>query len=187
MSYKLIFKTVLFALVMSAFTVQAQDSTKRRREVGLQFSGLNFTNSSFGAFYKKEIKEHVYRRIGFFYGNISSYFQSKYSSFSATAGLAIGREKRKNLDSRLEFYQGPEFNGSFGVFTGDGILSTINLSGGFSWIFGLQHSFNERWAINLEASPGISIRATAPKGLGTRVDISASGNNSIALGLVRKF
>ena len=185
------YKSLVLALFVSFLSFLNSGSAQTaapHREVGLQFSNINFSgSSSFSAFYKKELKENVYRRLRFFYGNVNTAFINDNASFNFNAGVAIGREKRKSLDSKLAFYQGPEVSLGISTSSATGNSSNYSLNGRFGWVLGLQHSFNDRWAINLETIPGIGIGVSGGENRSTAVDVGASFNNTVSLGLVRKF
>ena len=179
--------TLFLAFFASMTSLSAQDSSPNR-EVGLQFNGLNFDGfNGFSLFYKKQKSENVYRRIRFFYGNLNVEAINDISAVSFSSGIAIGREKRKALDAKLAFYQGPEFSAALGVTTQNWDNTSINVSGRFGWILGLQHSFNERWAINLETIPGVGIGVNSITDSDPRFTFNAGISNSVSLGLVRKF
>ncbi len=188
MYYKLLTRTLFFALFAFATQLSAQN-TAPHREVGLQFSGLNLNNTnSFSAFFKKQKKEHVYQRLRLFYGNINGLVRDSERYLAFFGGIAIGHEKRKSLDSKLEFYQGPELSAALSIVSIIDENTDISIRGGFGWVLGLQHSFNERWAVNLEAIPGLSMNVNgATKRDVTTVGWDASISNSVSLGLVRKF
>lgn len=188
MHYQIFTRIILFAFVLSAPVLGAQNASPHR-EVGLQFSGINFNgNNNISAFYKKQKSEQVYRRLRFFYGNLNAQTSEDQYYFSMSAGIAIGREKRKTLDSKLEFYQGPEFGASLGVSALIDSNTDISLGGRFGWVLGLQHSFNERWAINLETIPSVGVNViTATARDVTRLDLNATASNSVSIGMVRKF
>ena len=181
---------VALATVFATGSLLAQDS-KPKREVGLQFSSLDFDGGSgFSAFFKKQKKENVYRRIRFFSGGLSAISLEEDFNFSINAGIAIGREKRKTLDSKLDFYQGPEVSAQLGLATLGEDNANVLISAGFGWVLGLQHSFNERWAVNLETIPGLSLvgdfYGEDSSGLSS-VGFNARFNNFVSIGLVRKF
>ena len=183
----LTYSLLAFVLVIfTASSLTAQDGNPRR-EVGIQFSSLDFDGSrSFSAFFKKQKKENVYRRIRFFSGSLSARSFEDTFIFDFSAGIAIGREKRKSLDPKLEFYQGPEFSIRLGLATEDNVR--VSIAPAFGWVLGLQHSFNNRWAVNLETIPSLSITANINNGIRPDVLLFGAGfNNSVSLGLVRKF
>jgi hypothetical protein len=179
---------VAFATVFATGSLLAQDF-KPKREVGLQFSSLDFDGGSgFSAFYKKQKKENVYRRIRFFSGSLSAVSVDEDFNFNFAAGIAIGREKRKSLDSKLEFYQGPEVSVGLGIAAINELETNLNISAGFGWVLGLQHSFNERWAVNLETIPKFSLATNLNGDSGADSVVFGAGfNNSVSIGLVRKF
>ncbi len=183
------FKCFIFALFLSLgfFNKQAtaQDSSPNR-EIGLQFSNVNFSgDGAFSMFFKKEIKENVYRRIRAFYGNVGLIFSESNSIFNGSAGIAIGREKRKALDEKLLFYQGPEVSISAGASHNNFSVYSGNVR--FGWVVGLQHSFNERWAINLEAIPGIGVGLSGASNVDAQVQTNLGLSSNVSLGIVRKF
>lgn len=186
-------KTFFFALLAACLgsitpAIAQTTASPGKREVGLQFDRLDFTDSpSFSALYKKQIKPDVYRRLRFFYGNLNTDFSDDNSAVSFSGGIAIGREKRKALDDKLFFYQGPEISGLIGLSTvnWDNIATVVG--GRFAWVLGLQHYFNERWAINLEALPGIGVTAANSATNAHSFSLTARGSNSVSVGLMRVF
>ncbi len=177
----------IFLAVFFSFSLSAQDA-KPRREVGLQFNSFDFDGGSgFSAFFKKQKKENVYRRIRFFSGGLSFRSTEEINFFNFSAGIAIGREKRKALDSKLEFYQGPEFAINLGVASvGEDDLN-LTIAPAFGWVLGLQHSFNERWAVNVETIPRASIGFDTVSNADGELAFNAGFSNAVSIGLVRKF
>lgn len=179
----------LLILVLFFFSTQLTAQTAQKpREVGLQFSSLDFDGGSgFSAFYKKQLKENVYRRIRLFSGGLSFSSTEETILFNLNAGIAIGREKRKSLDPKLVFYQGPEFSAGFSVTAIDEDEMRFFIRPAFGWVLGLQHSFNERWAVNLETIPGATITVESFSEDEGVFSFNAGFNNLVSLGLVRKF
>ena len=188
MKYKLLCSLFITFLTFSFSNLYAQ-STAKKREVGVQFSGIDFNgNNNFGGFYKKQLSENKYRRIRFFSGNLSADVVNEEFLFGLSVGAAIGREKRRSLDDRLEFYSGPEISFSLGFQSRTDIDATsFSLFPRFGYVFGLQHSFNERWAINLETNPGIRVGILLLPDDNQNFSLDATVNNAVALGVVRKF
>ncbi len=176
---------VLFAASFSNLHAQTES---KKREVGIQLGGLNFDGStSFNGLYRKQKRENVYRRIRATFGNISFVSIDDEAFITFNAGISIGREKRKMLDRQLEFYRGPEFSASVSLLTleGDGIAA-FNV--GFGYIFGLQHSFNELWAVHLEAVPSIGVSFATGGNIDNVTVIAGAGvSSAFSLGIVRKF
>lgn len=179
----------LSMLVLFFFCTQLTAQTAPKlKEVGLQFSSLDLDGGSgFSAFYKKQLKENVYRRIRLFSGGLSLSTNEESVIFNLNAGIAIGREKRKSLDPKLVFYQGPEFSAGFSVTAIDEDEIRLSIKPAFGWVFGLQHSFNNRWAVNLETIPGASISVDSFSEGDSVYSFNAGFNNLVSLGLVRKF
>ncbi len=189
------FKSFIFALSLGFICSHAvaQDASPRR-EIGLQFNNVNFSGTgAFSGFYKKEKKENVYRRYRFLYGNFNTQFLlgndisgDFFRSTSIGAGFAIGSEKRKALDEKLMFYQGPEFALTAGTFSRNNHTS-LAATARFGWVLGLQHSFNDRWAINLESIPGVGINLTESSRHDYETSVQGGFSNTFSIGLVRKF
>ncbi len=171
----------LFGKIVSA------QSTSPKREVGLQFNSLNLTgNTPFYAIYKKQVRENVFNRVSLAVGNAGfgrNFDDTNYLIFGAS--IAIGREKRKQLDPKLTFYRGYQFTAStsFGEIDDN---RSVNARIGAGLIFGLQHNFNDRWAINLETDPTVSIGYVKSNGKWSS-SINAGFSNTVALGIVRHF
>ncbi len=180
-----------FVLLLHLFLHQdlSPQNTSAKREVGLSFSSIDFDGGTgFSAFYKKQLRENVYRRIRFFSGRLSAGAADEEFTFDFSAGIAIGREKRRSLDPKLEFYQGPEFFIQVGLSSPSEDDVRMNFTPGFGWVLGLQHSFNERWAVNLETIPSVSVSANINGDAGPdSVFFNAGFNNLVSLGLIRKF
>jgi len=179
---------VVFSTLLSSGSLLAQD-TKPKREVGLQFSSFDFNGggSGFSAFFKKQKKENVYRRIRLFSGGLSFISTEEDVFFDFSAGIAIGREKRTSLDAKLEFYQGPEFAVNLGVGALDDNELRLRIAPAFGWVLGLQHSFNERWAVNVETIPSASLAFDSFSNTNGEIAFNAGFSNAVSIGLVRKF
>lgn len=177
------FTMLLACLCLSS--LHAQDAPKR--EVGIQLYGLNFNgNNSFSGFYKKQLRENTYRRLQFFAGRISSNFSEDASEANIYLAAAIGREKRKSLDPHLEFYRGPQFGISTSFQSVDE-RTAVNVFGDIGYVLGLQHSFNDRWAIQIETVPTVSLGVSFAEDSPTTGLVQANISNSVALGVARKF
>lgn len=175
----------LFALTAA----HAQEAMTKKREVGLQFSSINFDGSNFfSAFFKKQKSEHVFNRVRFLFGAANASIVKDNTQSTFNLGLTLGREKRKQLDSKLDFYNGPEASASIGVSANSRLVNHLFISTlRFGWILGLQHSFNDHWAINLETVPGVGITSVTGKNRTAAYDLSAGFSNNVSLGIVRKF
>ena len=173
---------VVFMALSATAPLYAQTDGKKR-EIGVQFNGF----TSFTGLYRKQKSENVYRRIRATFGNINFVRIEDEGFITFNAGIAIGREKRRMLDRQLEFYRGPEFSASVSLLTfeGDGAGA---FAVGFGYIFGLQHSFNELWAVHLEAVPLIGVGFATGRSLDEAILTAGAGvSSAVSLGVVRKF
>jgi hypothetical protein len=177
-----------FGLLLFCFSFGIQSNicaqNEFRREVGLQLKGLNFNGfTPFEGFYKREIRENVYRRWSVGAGYIRASRQNELFDFFAGGSASLGREKRRKLDTHLWFFQGPNcsLNGSLGN-------RSLILGPAFGWIIGLQHDLNKHWSVNIETIPsvGLEIAYAIPN---NRAIALFTGNFSTnaALSLVRRF
>lgn len=179
------------AVVLSAAVcsnLQAQTEGKKR-EVGIQFTNLNFDGfTTFSVLYRKQKSENVYRRIRATFGSIYLQSANDNNTLGFNAGMSIGREKRRALDGKLEFYRGPEFSVGLGLTTGDVQDSRAGISLGFGYVLGLQHSFNERWAVNVETIPAIGVNLNVGENsVNDRLGAGVNANSTVSLGVIRKF
>ena len=187
MNIKLLYTIFIAIAILSFSSLQAQSAGKKR-EVGVQLNGINFGGfNSFSGFYKKQLNENKYRRVRFFSGNLFTGVVGEDDfRFNLNLGAAIGREKRRALDTRLDFFCGPEFAFSVG-FQSINDDTAFSLFPSFGYVLGLQHSFNERWAINIETIPSIGVGVVLLPGDNDQLTLDAGITNSVALGVVRKF
>jgi hypothetical protein len=190
--------SLFFLLLVTVLSAQGPGVPK---EVGIQIRGINFNGvTSFSAFYKKQKAENVFKRYSFIVGNID--FQDaadRKSSLTLNAGLAVGREKRRSLDRKLVFYRGPEFRFNINLASNEVIFSnnfpgtvviqrsSYNFGVGFGYVVGLQHNFNDLWAINLETIPSVRVNANFFSDSDTAVSAGAGLSNIVSLGIVRRF
>jgi hypothetical protein len=176
---------ILSCLCVVLATAVTAQSTSVPREVGIQLSGINFDGfTPFSAFYKKQKSENVFRRYRFVVGNLGLESTEDDAVFVFNAGFAIGREKRRALDRKLIGYRGPEFSFNLGAGSfGEGFVS---IDAGLGYVLGLQHNFNEFWAINIETIPsaGINLRFSEENGSG---GLNVGLSNQVSLGVLRRF
>lgn len=184
-------KSIFQCLVLGSFILICQSAAAQKtsapKEVGLQFSGINFGGSNdFNLLLKKQLKEHVYRRLRFFYGNLSTASQNDETRFSFSTGISIGKEKRKSMGEKLQFFQGPEFAPSVDfLLENESVYLGANFR--FGWVLGLQHDFNEHWAVNIEMVPGARLSFNSFDDDSISAIFNASLNNTVSLAVMRKF
>jgi hypothetical protein len=166
----------------------SQADNPSAREFGIQLSGINFNGfTSFSGIYKKQVAESRYRRISATFGTIQLDGSESNTNFSLNAGLAVGIEKRNLVGKKTTLYRVTE--SSFGLSFGKSSNAEPywSFSPGIAWIFGLQHDFNESWAINFEGGPGayLSIRKF-PVSPAT-FSVGGSFSSNVALAIMYKF
>ncbi|MBK8562588.1 MAG: hypothetical protein IPN76_04395 [Saprospiraceae bacterium] len=169
-------------------SVLAQSDSSPNREFGIQLSGINFDGfTSFSGIYKKQLAENKYRRISATFGNIQFNGSDGNADFNLNGGLAIGVETRKPVGKKTTLYRSPEF--SFGLSFGksSNIDPYWSVSPGVAWIFGLQHDFNENWAINVEGGPGVYMSIRNFPGSDVTYSIGGNFSSNVALALMHKF
>ena len=175
--------------VFSSTSLTAQNAPPAR-EVGIQFNRLDFAGGGqFSAIFKKQKKEHTFRRIRFFTGSLLARATVDQFEWNIDAGIAIGREKRKLFNSKLEFYQGPEFSADLRVTSFLEVGAQTTFTPGFGWVLGLQQHINALWSINVEATPGINMLFYGnTNDIDSRTfQFNAGLTNAVSLALIRKF
>ncbi len=185
------FKAALLFAVALFFTTAlfGQEQKKETHgEVGLNFGSLNLTNINFSGFWKKKIGEDHYRRLRFLSGNLSAGVVDDEFDADFFLGAAIGREKRRQLDDRLQFYRGLEFIGSVSFRDRGEIDTQLGIRPAIGFVIGLQHALNDRWAVNVETIPTIGLDFSINlEEDGGKLLMQGGISNFFSLGLVRKF
>lgn len=177
------------ALLLCLFGTGLQAQTAPRQELGLQFSGINFDGSNqFNAIYKRQKKDNTYRRIRLAFGNLSVAADDNDNTvFNFSAGLAIGRERRKDLGRGTTFFRGLEYRANAAVAARNTNEDAFNLGAGIGYVLGLQHDFNDHWAVNVETIPGLSANFTDFGGNNFAASVSAGFSNAVSLAVMYKF
>jgi hypothetical protein len=80
-----------------------QELKESHGEVGFNFGSLDLTSINFSGFWKKKIGEDRYRRLRVLSGSLSAGLVDDEFDADFFLGIAIGREKRRKLDDRLQF------------------------------------------------------------------------------------
>lgn len=96
-------------------------------------------------------------------------------------------EKRRKAGDRLVFYDGWEAGADFGRYKDNRDFSRWVVGAKIGYVLGLQHEFNDRWAINVETVPGIRTRFSKARGEDLFINFSAGFTSSASLALVRTF
>ncbi|GAB3986523.1 hypothetical protein GCM10028807_04130 [Spirosoma daeguense] len=191
------FFSILLLGFFLATSVFAQDAPKR--EIGLRTSDFN----NIGMIYKKELRENTYRRYRFALGNLSANFSRSTTLLGLGVGGAIGREKRRNLNDKLQFVYGTELiasvnlyssnrgtitidngNGGTTTYTGSDLL-VVTPSLGVGFVLGAQYNFNSRWYVSAELIP--SITASGTFGNGNAVYSVNAGFTSSSVGITGAY
>ncbi|MBD2702106.1 hypothetical protein IC229_15755 [Spirosoma sp. BT702] len=191
------FFSILFVNILITTSVSAQVAPTR--EIGLRMSNFN----SIGMVYKKQMRENTFRRYRLAFGNLSANFDQNTSLFSLSAGGAIGKEKRRSVNDKLQFIYGTELiasvtlysgvNGPVTIDTGNGGSTTITGSNrflaspsiGIGFVLGAQYNFNPRWYLSAELIP--SIIATGTFANGNSIYSINAGFNSGSAGVTGAY
>jgi hypothetical protein len=176
---------VLVLCVLAHFRVGAQGALPKR-EVGVSFSGLNFSQSaSFSAFHKKQVRDRVFRRVT---AGAALFQLSRFpdvASFSLAVSASVGREKRRELGEKLVGYRGPQLSLGLSLFGSEDSDVGYELLPRLGYVFGLQHQINAYWALNVEVVPYLRFNLQY---LDSRVLILDGGfSNMASIGVLRCF
>jgi len=181
--------TLCFTVALFCTTsLLGQEQKQSHGEVGFNFGSLNLTNINFSGFWKKKTGEDRYRRLRVLSGNLSAGLVDEEFDADFFLGVAVGREKRRNLDDRLQFYRGIEFIGNVSFRDRGEIDTQLGIQPGLGFVIGLQHSLNDRWAVNVETIPSIGLNfGINLEEDGGKLLVQGGITNFFSLGLVRKF
>lgn len=174
---------IIATLIFTIFSLSTNAQTKSH-EVGIRISSFD----SFGAIYKKRLKNDKLLRITSAAGAVSNAIRNDESRTNTNFALTIGLEKYKQLNENLNYYHGPEASGSLGFFFADNNSSSVNL--GLGYIFGLQYDINEDFYISMETIPSILILIPIDGSEPRNLRINTSMNfapNRVSLAIVHRF
>lgn len=185
--YAMLFFTALLCCLSFTDTLVAQ-STSTRHEAGLQFSGVNFNgDNSFNVVYKKEISGNRFRRFRAAFGQLDVIYVGREIQSSLEAGIYFGVEQRKKEGDRLVFYDGWEAGAKVARLNNNSDFSRWTIGAEIGYVLGLQHEFNDRWAINIETVPGIRTRFLKTRGEKLLTNVSAGFTSLASMAIIRSF
>lgn len=139
------------SIVVLLFTVTAQ--AQQNYEVGLRATSIN----NIGLILKKERSNGDFMRYRLAFGNLNFNFVDNAQFVNLNLGAAIGFERRKVLNERLDFLFGPEPFISLALVAGNGtIATTTSLSAGLGYVVGLNYFLSQRFRVGLEVTPRAS-------------------------------
>ena len=180
------FKKLCLLFAFCFCTIFQTFSQTNQREIGLRFSSLD----SFSFIYKKEKSENKFTRfrIGFMGLNYSKSSENN-EAFNMQMGIALGLEKRKNINSKLEFIHGWEpyllVNGNFP----EGSNYRLQFNPRIGYVLGFQYNFSKHFYVNIETIPSLGARFQLDEtGLDNRFALNAGFNTgAVALSVLYRF
>ncbi len=180
------FLTTILAIHSTSLSAQSEDNHKY--EVGLRFSGINFSGfNSFSAIYKKRLDNGKFRRISGTFGGLSFSKNADKSTFGFNASLSIGSEKRREMSKKTSFYSGPVFSVGTGFSKTEDIKPSWNLEPSLGAVIGLQYDFSDDWAINLETIPSASVSVRKQPGSDVAINTSVGFSSNVVMSIMHKF
>ena len=163
-------------------------SAPTRHEAGLQFSGVNFKgDNTFNVLYKKAVDEMRYRRFRAAFGSLNVVYVGKELQSVIEAGIFFGVEKRRKAGEKLVFFDGWELGADITHFNDNRDNSRWITGLGIGYVLGLQHEFNDRWAMNIETVPGVKTKLEKTTGRDVYASFSVGFSSLASLAIVRKF
>jgi hypothetical protein len=146
---------LLAMLALLFLKAKAQTPESHSHEAGLQLYGIDFGGfNSFAGIYKKKLPSGKFRRFSAGFSSIT-YQQDNLHDFGLSFNASLGTEKRKAVGKRTMLCLGPEFSLGTSFGKREKTKASFAFQPSFSYIIGLQYSFSEFWALNMEAGPGI--------------------------------
>ncbi|MEM6644561.1 MAG: hypothetical protein AAF616_16400 [Bacteroidota bacterium] len=137
---------------------------------------------NFDFIYKKEKAPNKYSRIRLGFANISFASVADDNVANVALGIALGSEKRKAINEKLNFYQGPEpfANISLSVVgDDDGIFSA---QAGLGYVLGFQYNFSDEFYVSAETIPSLGLNFTSGEFTDPTIGIFAGFNsNAVAV------
>jgi hypothetical protein len=110
------------------------------------------------------------------------------SVFNLGGGIAWGKERRKNLGPKTMFFRGFEYQAGFGgSVRSQGNNDSFNANVGLGYVLGLQHTFNEYWAVNVETIPGVSAGFGSSGDDNYVVSLNGGFSNTVSVGVMYRF
>ncbi|MEL6253852.1 MAG: hypothetical protein AAFR87_17725 [Bacteroidota bacterium] len=173
-------KTIFSFLLLICFALNSHGQTK---ELGIRMTGLQ----NFDFIYKKEKAPNKFSRIRLGLANISFANINDENVANLALGIAMGSERRKAINEKLNFYQGPEPFANLALnVVADNTLFTVQ--GGLGYVLGFQYNFSEVFYVSAETIPSVGVTFSSGENLDPSLGISAGFNsNAVALTLAYRI
>jgi hypothetical protein len=178
--------TLLAALAFLVIFGLSAQTQPARFEIGLQFNGLNFSGTQFASVVKIQKSENVYRRIRFVFGQINALINRGSDRFIFDATISFGKEKRKYVRKKTMLYHGLNYHLGIDFTTVNELKPFVRIQPGLGYILGIQHDFNEYFAINLEIIPDAYASFSTQSGF-HNFNAGAGFSSAPNLGLMYRF
>jgi hypothetical protein len=157
----------LFALCSLFIFAQEQTKSLKKREIGL--TNLDFSGGAFVI--KKEIKENTYRRLSLGSANITFDKGQVLKGTDLRLSLDWGREKRKNLVSKLDLIHGMQYGTDFFFINNKNTKentfefnnTAVRLNANLGYLIGFIYHLNEKIYIGVETIPDVGLGFTYSK------------------------
>lgn len=167
-------KTLFFFFLLIGFALSSQGQTK---ELGIRMTGLQ----NFDFIYKKEKEPNKYSRIRLGVANISFANIADENVGNLALGIAMGSERRKAINEKLNFYRGPEPFANLALsVVADNTIFVVQ--GGLGYVLGFQYNFSEVFYLSAETIPSVSLRFSSGENVDPSLGIFAGFNsNAVAI------
>jgi len=180
------FKKLCLLSIFCLLSISQIFSQSNQRELGLRFTSLD----SFSFIYKKEKSENKFTRfrVGVIGLNYSRYAENN-DAFNIGIAMALGQEKRKSLNSKLQFVHGWEPYLSATANLPEGSDFNIRINPRIGYVLGFQYNLFKDFYVNIETIPGLGARFQIDEtGLDDRFTLDAGFNSgAIAISVLYRF
>ena len=188
------FKNTAFRIFFGAFMLfsvfsfgqnKKKSNAWDQREIGLQLVGLD--NFDFDFLYKEKVDKNAYRRFSLGFANLALQNIGDDGSGAFSAGINIGREKRRPLSDKLNLAHGVTWVGNFSVNSlSSTTVSTVATGVGF--ILGVHYQLSDEFYVGAEIFPRILMNfAITDDGIENFGFNAGFNSRSVGISLVYKF
>ncbi len=173
-----------FSLLMIVFIF----SPKVKGQLPLYEIGIRTTDfNRVDAIYKKSKKQNVFMRYRFVLARFNySASKERANIFNTSLGIAIGKERRKELTDRLDFFHGWEPNMILNLSkTNDNF--NLSIQPALGYVLGIQFEIADHFFLAMEMIPSIIGQISRSDSSRSAMIRAGFNSNGVAMSLAYQF